>query len=106
MFGSTEAATPLGQRPLRLRAAAWLAVLAFGFAQFLLGTHVHATTGAHEPQQSMCAVCAFTDDTQLAVLSTSQAASLLRQCMAKAQPLEIVIERQAHRFQPRAPPSS
>ncbi|MCY3641221.1 MAG: hypothetical protein OXH37_09435, partial [Gammaproteobacteria bacterium] len=62
MFGSTGTATPLGQRPLRHRVAAALAVLAFALAQVLTGAHVHAAAGSDEPSEALCAACAFTDD--------------------------------------------
>ena len=102
MFGSAGTATNPAKRH---RAAAWLAVLAFGLAQFLFGAHVHASTGSDEPPQALCTACAFADDGQLAALSFGQAVCLLPQPAAKLPVLGIVIKRQAHSFQVRAPPS-
>ena len=105
MFGSKVTAAPLGQRPLRYRAAAWLAVLAFGFAQFLLGTHVHAETGAHEPQEPVCAVCAFTDDGQLSPPSPGKPTVGVCPCLAQPCAASALIQSRASALQPRAPPS-
>lgn len=105
MFGPTRKATIRGRRPLRQRAAAWSAVLAFGLAQVLLSAHVHASTSPDESPEILCAACAFADDGQPATHSSTQAASLLRQRAAEPQVQGIVIERRAHSLQPRAPPS-
>lgn len=106
MFGPLSEATIPHECPSRRRAVAWAAVLAFGFAQLLVSVHVHASTGTDEPPEALCAACAFADDGRLAGLSSGQAASLLRQCAAKPLPPGFVIERQAHCFLSRAPPSS
>ncbi|MYF52001.1 MAG: hypothetical protein F4220_17940 [Gammaproteobacteria bacterium] len=104
MFGSTDTATPLGQRPLRHRVAAGLAVLAFALAQVLAGAHVHAAAGSDEPSETLCAACAFTDDGQVSGPLAAKATNQPDSCLTLPQAAGALFEQPSSPIQPRAPP--
>lgn len=106
MLGSTGTAIPFRQRPLRRRATAWLAVLAFSLAQILLGAHVHAATGSDEPPEALCAACAFVDDGQLSGHVPANTMRGLHPRLTQPQPTSAVAQQQSNPIQPRAPPAS
>ena len=102
MLGAQQQKSSFGRK----RAARWLAVLAFGLAQLLLGLHSHALDAAQAPE-SVCSACVYSAGELLP--GPSPAAPFRKKPLQTAYatiPVAACVKRRLSPIWQRAPPSS